>query len=92
MKGKYVSDEESSDVELTFDELATSYRELCLRSAEVCQEGEKQKALITQLKAERKEHLKTISSLENEVSSLNSNLDRMVKSFKMLNNGSDTLD
>ena len=30
--------------------------------------------------------------MESEVSSLNSNLDRMVKSLTMLNNGSDTLD
>ena len=46
-----MSDEDSSDGELTFDELAASYKELCLRSAEVFLEGEKQKALITQLKA-----------------------------------------
>ena len=36
--------------------------------------------------------MKTISNLESEVTSLNSNLDRVVKSLKMLNNGSDTLD
>ena len=58
----------------------------------MCLEGEKYKAIITQLKEEREEYLKTISDLESEVSSLNSSLDRMVKSLKMLNNGSDTLD
>ena len=36
--------------------------------------------------------MKTISNLESEVTSLNSNLDRMVKSVKMMNKGSDTLD
>ena len=44
------------------------------------------------LKEEREEHLKTISDLESEVFSLNLNLDRMVKSLKMLNNGTNTLD
>ena len=48
-----MSDEDFSDAELTFDELAASYKELCLRSAEVCLEGEKQKVLITQMKEER---------------------------------------
>ena len=58
----------------------------------MCLEGEKQKSLITQLKEEREEHLKTIFDLESEVSSLNSNLNRIVKSLKMLNNGSNSLD
>ena len=33
LTGKYVSDEESSDGELTFNELDASYKELCLKSA-----------------------------------------------------------
>ena len=33
LTGKYVSDEDSSDGELNFDELAASYKELCLGSA-----------------------------------------------------------
>ena len=36
--------------------------------------------------------MKTISNLESEVTSLNLNLDIVVKYLKMLNNGSDTLD
>src|SRR4051812_17235669 len=36
--------------------------------------------------------MKTISRLEEELSSLKSELDRVNKSFKMLNNGTDSLD
>lgn len=90
--GRCNSDEESCDDELTYDELATSYRELCLRSAEVVQLGEKQKKMITQLKAEKEEHQETISKLKDEVIMLNSKLDKMTKTVRMLNKGTYTLE
>ena len=37
------SDSDSSDEEVTFEELADSYKKLCIRSAEVCQQNERQK-------------------------------------------------
>ena len=36
LTGRWGSDEDSSDDEVTFDELATTYRKLCHRSEEVC--------------------------------------------------------
>lgn len=41
LTGRCGTDEESCDDEITFDEIAGSYKELCLRSAEVIQLGEK---------------------------------------------------
>ncbi|PNX60032.1 gag-protease polyprotein, partial [Trifolium pratense] len=55
------SDTESCDEELTFDELAKSYRELCLKSEEVCRVSEKQKEIITKLQTERTVNLSKIS-------------------------------
>ena len=92
LTGRWDSDEDSSDDEVTFDELATTYRKLCHRSEEVCQQVESQKKVITQLENEKVEHLETISKLKTEVVFLNSKLDEMTKYVRMLNNGSDTLD
>src|SRR3954462_8099397 len=92
LTGVYNSDEDSSEDELSFEELATSYRKLCIRSAEVCQQGEKQKKYIAQLEADNKELNETISELNDEVILLQSKLDQMSKSVKMLNNGTDMLE
>lgn len=54
--------------------------------------GEKQKKMITQLKTEKEEHLETISKLKYEVFLLNSKLDKMSKTVRMLNNGTDILE
>lgn len=67
LTGIYDSDEDSDCEELTFKELAESYKELCLRSEEVCKLGEDQKKLIAQLQAEKVEHLSIISDLKKEV-------------------------
>ncbi|XP_050881216.1 uncharacterized protein LOC127084755 [Lathyrus oleraceus] len=92
LTGRWGSYEDSSDDEVTFDELATTYRKLCHRSEEVCQQVESQKKVITQLENEKVEHLETISKLKTEAVFLNSKLDEMTKYVRMLNNGSDTLD
>ena len=86
------SDSDSSDEEVTFEELVESYKKLCIRSAEVCQQNEKQKKLIVKLEAEKKAGIDTISHLEGEVQMLNSKLDQMTKSVKMLTNGTDKLE
>src|SRR4051812_48024671 len=82
----------SDEDELSFEELATSYRKLCIRSAEVCQQGEKQKKYIAQLEANNKELNETISELNGEIILLQSKLDQMSKSVKMLNSGTDMLE
>src|ERR1043165_9892891 len=86
------SDNDSSDEEMTFEELADTYKKLCIRSAEVFQQNEKQKKLIMKLEAEKKEDTATISHLNGEVLVLNSKLDHMTKSVKMLTIGTDKLE
>ncbi|XP_050875764.1 uncharacterized protein LOC127079425 [Lathyrus oleraceus] len=86
------SDEDSDCEKLTFKDLAESYKELCLRNEEVCKLGEDQKKTIAQLQAEKVEHLSIISVLKEEVVLLNSRIDNMTKSVRMLNNSSDVLD
>ena len=71
---RYESNEDSCDEEVSYDELVASYKELCIRSEEVCQLGEKQKKIISQLQAEKEEFQFTISDLQNEVILLTSNL------------------
>ncbi|CAJ2667397.1 unnamed protein product [Trifolium pratense] len=55
------SDTESCEEELTFDELAESYKKLCLKSEEVCRVSEEQKETITKLQTERTANLSRIS-------------------------------
>lgn len=86
------SDEDSDYEELTFEELAKSYKELCLISEEACKLGEDQKKTISQLQEEKVEHLSIISDLKEEVVLLNSKIDNMTKSVRILNNSSDVLD
>src|SRR4051812_31849231 len=92
LTGIYNSDEDSRKDELTFEELAVSYRKLCIKCAEVCQQGEKQKKYIAQLEIDNKELNETISELNGEIILLQSKLDQMSKSVKMLNNGTDMLE
>lgn len=72
--------------------MSISYRELCVRSEEVCKIGEKHKRIIAQLQVEKENLLSIISSLKDEVTIFNSKLENMTKSVRMLNNGSDMLD
>ena len=75
LTGRWGSEEDSSHDEVTFEELATTYRKLCHRSAEVCKQVENQKKVITQLENEKVEHLETISKLKNKAVFLNAKLD-----------------
>ncbi|MCI57201.1 envelope-like protein, partial [Trifolium medium] len=61
-----MSDAESCDEDLTYDEIAASYKELCIRSEEVCKAPEKQKKITVQLQTERYDNLSKISELNNE--------------------------
>src|ERR1051325_1537400 len=86
------SHNDSSDEEVTFEELVDSYKKLCIRSAEVCQQNEKQKKLIVKLEAEKKADTATISHLKGEVLVLNSKHDQMNKFVKMLTTGTGKLE
>ena len=71
---------------------ADTYKKFCIRSTEVCVQNEKQSKLIIKLEAEKRANLETISHLEGEVQLLNSQLNQMTKSVKMLTNGIDKLE
>src|ERR1051325_1493378 len=95
----YNSDMDSSDEEVTFEELAENYRKLCVKSDEVCQQNEEQKKLIekleaenVKLEAEKKESTANIAILNSDIVMLNSKLDQMSKSVKMLTSGTDKLE
>lgn len=94
LTGRFESDEDSSDIdtEITFDELAISYRELCIKSEKILQQEAQLKKVIANLEAEKEAHEEEISELKGEVGFLNSKLENMTKSIKMLNKGSGMLD
>src|ERR1051325_5991734 len=99
LTGVYNSDMDSSDEEVTFEELAETYQKLCIKSGEVCQQNEEQKKLIekleaenVKLEAEKKENTATIDLLNSDIVMLNSKLDQMSKSVKMLTSGTDKLE
>src|ERR1044072_6650142 len=97
--GVYNSDMDSSDEEVTFEELAETYRKLCVKSGEVCQQNEEEKKLIeklaaenVKLEAEKKQNTTPINLLNSDMVMLNSILDQMSKSVKMMTSGTDKLD
>ena len=53
LTGRFESDEDSSDIEITFDELAISYRELCIKSEKILQQEAQLKKIIADLEAEK---------------------------------------
>jgi len=83
---------ESCDGELTYQELAASYKELYTRSVEVCELLEKQKKTISLLHAERSDHLPKIFDLNDKVTQLNSQLEHLKKQVRMMNTGIDLLE
>jgi len=79
-----MSESESCDGELSYEELAGSYKDLYSRSEEVCKLLEKQKKTISQLDAKRSDHLTKISELNNELTNLNSQFENLKKHVKMM--------
>jgi len=92
LTGIYMYDDESGDEELTYDELATSYKELYTKSEDMCKLIEKQKKTISQLLTESNQHLTKMFELSNEVTQLNSQLEHLKKHVKMMNTGTDVLE
>ncbi|GAU10402.1 hypothetical protein TSUD_421790, partial [Trifolium subterraneum] len=64
LTGIVESDTESCDEELTFEELATTYKELCLVSVDKCREIEKLKKINSQLKADQAKNMSRIEELQ----------------------------
>ncbi|KAK2422833.1 hypothetical protein QL285_033334 [Trifolium repens] len=90
--GRYESDEDSCDEEVTYEELLTSYKELYAKDEEICKILEKQKKTINQLQTERSDHLAKITELNDEVTQLNSQLEHLKKYVRMMNTGTNLLD
>jgi len=72
LTGRVFSDTESCDEELDYDELATSYKDFYVRSAEICKMLGEQKKINSQLLTERSNHLAKISEFNDKVTLLNS--------------------
>ncbi|PNX54502.1 gag-protease polyprotein, partial [Trifolium pratense] len=85
LTGIYTSETESCDEELSYDELAESYRELCLRSEEVCRALEKQKETISQLQTERCDNISRIDALQKKVNHLTFDLGEAKNVIEKLN-------
>ncbi|GAU48935.1 hypothetical protein TSUD_373440 [Trifolium subterraneum] len=107
LTGIVTSDIESCDEEVSYDELAETYRDICLVSEEKCKELEKQKKLNSQLQGEKISLMSKIDDLQKKVNNLTSDLDaaneeidklevdieRLRKYSEMLNKtGADKLD
>src|SRR3954471_4132236 len=61
----------------TFEELAISYNDLRIKSAEIWRIKEKQKKVIEELEVEKRELLAIIAHLNGEISIFNYKLDQM---------------
>ncbi|GAU37544.1 hypothetical protein TSUD_369920 [Trifolium subterraneum] len=85
LTGIVESDTESSDEELTFEELASTYKELCLVSVDKCREIEKLKKINSQLKAGQAKNMSRIEELQIKVNHLTSDLDEANKEIDLLN-------
>ncbi|GAU41074.1 hypothetical protein TSUD_284440 [Trifolium subterraneum] len=83
LTGVCLSDTVSNHEDVTYEELAESYRALCKRSEEVCRSQENQKRLILELQSEKNKHLGKISELNNEVTQLNSTLEKLKTEVSM---------
>jgi len=79
-----MSDTESYDEELSYDELVVSYNELIAKNVDISQMLEKQEDIISQLQVERSENLAKISKLNDEVTQLNSQLEHVKKQVRMM--------
>ena len=55
--GRYESDEDSCDEDVSYEELVESYKKLCVISEEFCEIGVKQKRIMAQMHAEKEKLL-----------------------------------
>ncbi|GAU40405.1 hypothetical protein TSUD_136520 [Trifolium subterraneum] len=77
LTGIVTSDTESCDEEVSYDELAETYRDLCLVSEEKCKELEKQKKLNSQLQGEKISLLSKVNSLTSDLDAANEEIDKL---------------
>jgi len=89
---RVMSDTESYDEELSYDELAISYNELIVRNTNMSQMLEKQEDIISQRQVERSGNLAKISDLNDEVTQLNSQLEHVKKQVRMMTTRTNVLE
>jgi hypothetical protein len=93
LTGVCISDAEfDDDEEITFEELASSYKDLLTRYEEVCRILEKQKKSINQLQTEKNIQLDKVLKAENEVVQANAQMDGLRKQVSQLNPGTNLLE
>ncbi|GAU45850.1 hypothetical protein TSUD_371460 [Trifolium subterraneum] len=85
LTGIVTSDTESCDEEVSYEELAATYKDLCLVSEEKCRELVKQKKINSQLQAERCSNLSKIDELHKKVICLTSDLNEANEEIDNLN-------
>ncbi|KAK2430380.1 hypothetical protein QL285_024221 [Trifolium repens] len=90
--GRYESDEDSCDEDITFDELASTYKELLTRYEEMCRILEKQKKTINRLQAEVNIQAEKASKAQDEVTQVNIQMDDLRKRVSQLNPGTNFLE
>jgi len=77
LTGRIISDTESCEEKMTYDELAISYYDLIDKNTKLTQRVKEQVKEIAQLQDERFHNLAHISELNDELSKLNSQLEHM---------------
>jgi hypothetical protein len=87
-----ISYTDSCDEDVTYDELAASYKDLLTRYEEACRILKKQKKAINKLQVERNDELAKVAELQNEVTQSNSQLEDLKKCVKQMNPGTDVLE
>jgi hypothetical protein len=90
--GRYESDEDSCNEDITFDELASTYKELLTRYEEMCRILEKQKKTINRLQAEVNIQVEKASKAQDEVTQVNIQMDDLRKHVSQLNPGTNFLE
>jgi len=88
----FMSDTESCEEAMSYDELTISYNKLIARNVDRTEMLEKQEDIITRLQDERGDNLAKISELNDEVTQLNCQLKHVEKQVRMMTTGTNVLD
>lgn len=85
--GKYKSDSEANDEDISDEELVETYKILYSKWKEACIVGDKLKKNISAFHQKKEKLVSTITGLEDEVTLINSKLENMKIYFRMWKNG-----
>lgn len=83
--GKFKFDDGASNEDISYEELAEAYKLLYIKWKEACIYGQQKKKLVLDLQTEK-------NKLTKEVALLNSKLEGMTKSIRMMSKSTDVLD